>query len=54
MVLQAVRAAVENMASSIAAIKRFMWDLLAKSDMDKGWPTARQVLSAPPCNRIEA
>src|SRR5678816_1433670 len=34
MVLQAVRAVVENMASSITAIKRFMWDLLAKSDMD--------------------
>jgi hypothetical protein len=44
-VLQAVRAVVENMASSITAIKRFMWDLLAKSDMDmdidQDWPTAR-------------
>jgi hypothetical protein len=34
-VLQAVRAVVENMASSITAIKRFMWDLLAKSDLDR-------------------
>jgi len=58
MVLQAVRAVVENMASSITAIKRFMWDLLAKSDLDRvidmDMANSTQALSAHPCNRIKA